>query len=219
MYSNTIFVCQKMNNLSVVLIDAYSENRIRSYRNKLKDILNNKKKLLDYHVNYFYKYYKRSKIFIIDDTPYVDDRVTFLKRSKPTKNIGQDIRLALEFIQTEDVVFMSTDIVLKREIQHNEGSIVLSCKNISNVGCFCLENSLIENCFYDLENKILNYLKLTNEHVHILKNIANPMSIDNSYMFEIINLLVNQKQDIYIQKIKPKDVVVIDNVESIKGIK
>lgn len=198
-----------MKNISVILLNAFPEKKIKTLGNKgLIDIQKNKK-LIDYHIDYFSSIasniiivdgYDNKKMYkYLESSGYLDN-----KKIKYTyhdisdgNNIGTSIKYALEHTTTNSGLLMHNTSTLfnkktisKLRSMKNNFCIVQKNKCKNDIGCLIKESKIV-TCFYGLPIKLIDSLYIDKKNITKFLEIINSTDkISNMFLFEIINIAI-----------------------------
>jgi hypothetical protein len=222
-------------NISILLLNALPDKKIKSIGNKGLIKLYKNINLIDYQINLFQKIFKNPEIIIVggfeskklqkylkskpcySDIKYIDHNVTDIS------NIGESIEVGLKLVTNNKILIHNCSILLDNDIlsliKKNKRSFVLSQKDKGKIGCIN-NNGYILNCFYDLSDRIYESAFFDSNELMILKNNCNNKNINfhKLYFFEILNLCIHDgglfqllygNKNIYFE---------IENLHSIKSL-
>jgi hypothetical protein len=222
-------------NISVVLLNALPDKKIKSLGNKglikiYKDI-----NLIDYHIDFFNQLFKNPEIIIVGGFDskrlykYIKSKNSYKNKIKyidhdidDNTNIGQSIITALDSISNNNVLLHNCSVVLDKElisiIKKSTQSFILSQKSRGEIGCLS-SDGLVINCFYDLSDKIYDSLFLLERDFKFIKQLSvEDINFHKLYMFEILNLCVAYGASIQLIYGKNTMFKTIENSDSIKSL-
>jgi choline kinase len=110
-------------------------------------------------------------------------------------NVARSIKIGLEHVKTEKVIFIYGDLIFNQECInlpfHKESSVVI-CDNMKKeeVGCI-INDSKLQNVFYQLPNKWAQISFFTGKELQLLKETLKNQATDVWFGFEIINQIIN----------------------------
>lgn len=211
----------------IVIINSITDKKTKSIGNRCMIKMVNNTYLIDYYIQYFSKCFVKPNIIIIDSdecdnlNKYISTKYNNIQyiyhKIEHNSNIGQSIALALNNINNADVFITSSNIVPHKNLKlSNKKTGVISISS-GNIGCLC-QNEKITHCFYTLDNPILDCFFINHKDLANIKDIINSNRVHNYYLFEIINLLVDNGIDITLNKIKDKQINIIDSLQKIQHI-
>lgn len=198
-----------MKNISVVLLNAFPEKKIKTLGNKGLIEIKKNNRLIDYHIDYFSSF--ASNIIIVDGydnkkmQKYLETK-GYLNNKKikyisheidDGSNIGTSIKYALKYIvNTHGLLIHNTSIILNKKIitklhsMKNNFCIVQKNKSKNDIGCLTKDSQII-TCFYGLPIKLLDTLYIDKKNItKFLDMIKNTDKISNMFLFEIINTAI-----------------------------
>lgn len=224
---------------SIIYLNAFPDKKIKSLGNKGLIKISHNKYLIDYNLSMINKFYNNSNIIVVGGfeskklLKYLTNSKAFTKSKNDLNyiehqpddrwNIGKSIYEALINNETESATIYNSSLFLDPKIfitaKKQTSSFVL-CKSgkADGVGCVT-NNNLITQCFYGLENTIYDFLYLDKNALSFLKKHIINSNIDKLYLFEIINLCVDNNIEIKLVNINKKFIQTIDSIQSINSIK
>lgn len=222
-------------NISIIILAAFPDKKIKSLGNKSLLKINKNTTLLEHQISVLYEIYKNPQIIVVGgfegkrinklisgsihrkDVLYTEHPVT------PTLNASKSVNHGIKLATSNNILIYSSSLVLKRKafskMTNKKRSYVLCTKDIKgDVGCIDHNNQLV-NCFFDIGHKIYDFLYLSGSDGMALKQMCSDGAIaDNLYLFEIINLCINNNMSISTLDINEKEVKVVDSIHSIKSL-
>jgi choline kinase len=182
-----------------------------------------------------------NKRFICDNIVYVGghmgDKIIFpsYKNQKlsyihnpeyDNKNNGYSLKLVLEHLTHPNTLILFNKTIFNYKIfdsliKNPISSIFIdnSPKNTYRIGCNLNQNTgLVNNLFYGLNNKTCGiYFLQNNEHVKFKNILLYKKNIDNNFIFEIINDIIEDGGRFQPINIKNKLIKQIDSVTTLKN--
>lgn len=111
-------------------------------------------------------------------------------------NYGSSLQLVKEYL-LEDTIILLGDLVLDYKIisrlkNDNKYSKVVITNKKNKLGCI-VQNSKVENIFYDLDNFIEEIYYITKKDISSLKEIlsSESVAIKNMFIFELLNKMID----------------------------
>jgi choline kinase len=113
-------------------------------------------------------------------------------------NYGSSLRLVSNYLSDNTILLfgdtiIDTNTLTRININDAYSQIVINDNKANKLGCV-INNSKIENIFYDLNNKIEEIYFLAQKDARLLQEILNKPSqnIKNMFVFELINNLIDR---------------------------
>lgn len=149
------------------------------------------------------------------------DQINFVHNDKyENTNYGYSIKLLLNSVNMEELLIISSGILIKKlaiglESFTGNSKIYLldKTKNNFNIGCDSSSDNHINYLFYDLPSPWAECVYLNKSCVKNLTQMVNEKQSDQMYLFELINSLISQ--DIIFEKTYIKK----NQILNISGIK
>jgi hypothetical protein len=227
-----------MSNKSIILLNAFPDKKIKSLGNKGLIQISSQSNLIDYQIRFFEKLYNNPEIVVVGgfDHKRLNKYITHNKKTYNSKvklidhdvddsiNIGKSIRVGLEKITNDSIVIYNCSTVLNYKLinklkKHDESFIIAEQGIAGNVGCISQHHYAL-NCFYDLSDKIYDFIHLDQATLPMLhKIIESNYHFDKLYLFEILNLCINFGAKMRLVYIEEKQASNIDSINSIKSLK
>lgn len=185
--------------------------------------------IIEHQINHIRSIHKNIKINIV--TGFDHDRINKLlskkykhinilynDRYQETNQAGSLLLFLEQHTEIEKLLIINSGILLKNssiayDTLSGNSKIYLLDKPKNNFNIGCDTKGPLEYLFYDLPALWSECIFLNNESIVSLKNIINTTSINQMYLFEIVNKLILQNivfDKIYIKK---------NNILKINGIK
>lgn len=199
-----------------------------------KSLLEIKKKLciLEYQIESLYQIDKNIRITI--GTGFESEKIiSLLKKHKTvshvhntnykTTNHGYLLKLYFDYKNSfNDLLIISNGILLKNKcinktMLNNESKIFLLDKEKENfnLGCADSQQEKTEYIFYDLPQLWSECLYLSKKDVATLQDIMQNSSIDQLYLFEIVNEIINKNGLIKKEYINKKNIMKINSLKDL----
>lgn len=180
------------------------------------DILNNsliskeiyKQQYINHQINNILKIHKQAKVIVIGPC----ENITTIKNKKvryvhhalePMTNTGEMLQEIIPYINDNiSLAIMNAsmffDPVIMSTIDMKKSSMIINRykKFESKIGCTIVNNK-IDFVFYDLNNKLCEFLYIHKKDIPKLKHVISDQVSKRMYLFEIINILINNQMDIY----------------------
>lgn len=225
-------------NKSIILLNAFPDKKIKSLGNKGLIQISNNCNLIDYQIRFFEKLYGDPEIIIVGGFDnkrlykYIhNNKKTYNSKIKHIEheiddsiNIGKSIRIGLDNISNNTALVHNCSTVLNTKLvnklkKHDE-SFIIAEKNINgHIGCIS-QDGYILNCFYDLSDKIYDFIYFNQKSLQILKDISKSnIYFDKLYLFEILNLCIDSGSKMKLLYIEERLASNIDSIQSIKLLK
>lgn len=142
-----------------------------------------------------------------------------------TTNQAYDIKLFIDkYPASTDILIINGGVLfsnscIKKEMLTNKSKIFILNKTKENFSLGCSEGLNLNYIFYDLPEQWSECAYLNSESISLLKQIINKGSINQMYLFELLNELLNQNNAINKQYINKKLIMKINNVKDIEKAK
>ena len=180
------------------------------------DILNNsltskeiyKQQYINHQINNILKIYKQAKIMVVGPCEHIttikNKKVRYVHHAlEPMTNTGEMLQEILHYINDNiSLAIMNAsmffDPVIMSTIDMKKSSMIINRykKFESKIGC-TIVNDKIDFVFYDLNNKLCEFLYIHKKDIPKLKQVISDQVSKRMYLFEIINTLINNQIDIY----------------------
>ena len=137
-------------------------------------------------------------------------------------NYGHSLQLYLKQYLPKNLMIITNGVLLRKTLPITNDSSVYSIKKQKNgfsVGFNETASNSINYLFYDLPISWIECVYLNSSAVAKLKNISSKNNIKQLFLFEIINLLVDNNIDIKDISINNSDVIKIINNKDINKMK
>lgn len=223
----------KPNNLTVIILASMPDKGMKSLGNKSLMKLDSKS-IIDYQIKHIQKAYKNCNIIIVCGF----ESKKFIRLIDHKKNVfviehdideytnfGKSLRVSVlnNPIIDGDVIVINSNVIvgsdLISKLAYNQSFLLINknSKFESPIGCTYNDDE-IEYIFYDLRNKICEFIYLNQHDVQVLKTVLCE-DTDNKYLFEIINLCISKGIKLTPIVMNTDSIVLYDSVNKIKKIK
>lgn len=147
--------------------------------------------------------------------------ISFLKKKKindvtlvfnnkfDIKNQTYGLSLTSNYIDGDFFILFGNAILNKKnfnKFKTKAGSQVFISNNDGSIGCV-INNGIVENICFDLENYICNIYYVSKQSGQMLKELVNNSQYHNSFIFEMINRLIDAGQIFKPYFMKDKNVI------------
>lgn len=215
--------------LSIIILNSTPGYRMKSYGPKCLLKINNNISILEYQISILKNVYPNSEIVVT--VGFEADKIIkkqfknirFVENQLfDTTNIVEEIRLALNNIETEDVLIVYGDVIFNTHAIEGLTKENTSCTVQSNkiseedVGLTIVDNKL-SIMSYGITPKWGYIVYLTGYELLLFKNLCSNKENNRLYPFELINIIL-ERQQAKIGCINPPHSEII-KIESIKDIK
>lgn len=188
---------------------------------------------LTHQIKNILKFHKRSKVIVISDVKSIAEvreeiktnRVSYLEQSHDDmSNVGSYLNSAIEQFPNSHIAIMNLCMFFNPNLMSNlklmDTAIMISKhkKFESKIGCTIDRNKKVNFVFYDLENKVCEFLYIHKKDIHVFKHIIKEHSKKGMYLFEIINTLIQHGVDIQSYDIN-EDILHLYDSNQLKKIK
>lgn len=221
-----------MDKLSIILLNAFPDKKLKSLGNKCLIKLSSNCYLIDYHINIFNKLFNNPEIIIVGSfeskrlykylkQEYVDENIKYIEHDiDRMSNIGMSIQSGISIATHTNILAINSSVLLNKNFRINtqKSSIVMNLKHAGNIGCVLYNNKVI-NCYYGLNNEIYDILYICSNDSDKFNHILSMPDIKKLYMFEIMNLCINNNITLSAIDVKDKVPHIIDSNEKIKKLK
>lgn len=218
-----------MKNVSVLILNAIPDKKIKSIGNKCLLPIKNDRILLEYHLDILNKIFVKPEILIVDSNlvkikTYIKKHNISIKQVSHDvdhqTNIGESIICGLHSISNPNCFIMNSSHILKQTIvtklrlTPSESCLPFS-KDTGDVGLIQNENDEVVNCYYGLPNKIYDLLYLNEPAIDTIKAMD---KVSKLFLFEIINRCIEQELVFGSTEISAKDITIMNNLKTTKRI-
>lgn len=120
--------------------------------------------------------------------------VTIFNQEYEKKNSGHSLSLVQDFLNNDTIIvdgYKSISQTMLKNLNTKKSSILVSKQSDSALGCV-VNNSIIENIGYDLDNKICDIFYLTKIACYSLKKKLLTNKYHNAFLFEIFNDMIDE---------------------------
>lgn len=189
---------------------------------------------LNHQIKNLLKTNKKAHIFVmcafeskkILEQIFTHKRVSYISHDYTEfSNVGQSLRSVIDHIPPNSDIqiinlSMVIDPIIIKNLKLKESSIIInhSAKFKSKIGCTLDRDNNVEFVFYDLPNKICEYLYISKKDNDMFKFIVKNNIKNNMYLFEIINTLILHKMSISTIEMK-SNIIHFNNIDQIINIK
>lgn len=225
-----------MKSISVVLLSALPDKKIKSFGNKCLLKINKHQCLLDYQIYILNKIFSYPEIVVVGGfdgkklSKYINNKfkqssnIRYVEHQINHKiNTGASIIEALKYISNSSCLFLSNSLLFDNRLSsflkhHNNSYTVISNSKDASVGCLVDDKKNLINCYYGLPNGISDILYICQTDIDRFKNLSETRNFDKLYLFEIINLCLNYDMIIKGISVNTKLINSIDNCTKIKNL-
>lgn len=188
-----------------VLIASIPDRSIRNMSNKALINIHNDT-FINHQIKNILKIHKRAKVFVVCafeskkilDNMIKNNRVFYIQHKyNDYSNIGESLKAVINYIPEDSCIniinlSMTIDPLVMKKIKFQNSSIIInrSPRFKSKIGCTINANNNVEFVFYDLPNKICEYLYISKKDNKIFRDIVKNHIKNNMYLFEIINSVI-----------------------------
>lgn len=222
-----------MNKVSVILLNALPDKKIKSLGNKCLIDINKSSNILDYHIRITNKIFKNPEIIVVGGyeskklKKYIDNNYTGIKyidhEIDGTTNIGTSIVNGLKLMSGQDCFIWNTSFILKDDIvallkKELASSFILTSSSNFGTGCTLLDNNII-HCYYDLDNHHpLDVMFLQKKDLDSFYKLCDNR-VCKLFFFEIINMCIQHNITIKSVKIPKTSFLFLDSLNTIHKMK
>lgn len=188
--------------INIIITAAEITKGMKSVGSKSLLKLRNSVPLIEYQIKWLKKFYPKSTIYI--STGFESDKIQKIAQQYQNTEIiynpdykntnqGRGIMQCLDAGQLDNALILNSGIMFKHIFTADgESSVVYLLnkpKTYFEVGCHNLES--VDYLFYDLPQKWSECVYLGHTAIHKLKILRDKNSMDQLYLFELINLLID----------------------------
>lgn len=216
-----------------ILIASIPDKSLKNMNNKA--LINiNQEPYINHQIKNLLKINKRAKIFVVCafeskkilDNMIKNHRVYYINHEyNDCSNVGESLKSVISHIPDDTTIHiinlsMAIDPSVIKNIKFKQSSILVnhSIRFKSKIGCIIDKSNNAEFIFYDLPNRICEYLYITKQDNKRFKNIINNYVKNTMYLFEVINTIIYHNIDIEAVKIK-SNIIHFNQIEQIPNIK
>lgn len=171
-----------------------------------KNILSNQysilKKYFPYaNIVYVYGFDNKKFLSYIEKNHSVyNDMVLIYNENYEKHNNVYSLNLVKDYLNT-DCLILFGDHILKNSTFNNfkptsKSQVFVSKKNKNKLGCIINDRYAIENISYDLENYLSEIYFISKDQIGIFKNLVDNPMYHNYFIFEILNKMIDQNQEL-----------------------
>lgn len=221
-------------NTSIILLNAFPDKKIKSLGNKYLLKINSNEYLIDYKIKLLKNLYNNPEIILIggfDSKKLYKhiikhySNIIYISHDFSSKyNIGKSILHGVERVTGESCFILNSNIIINKDIKQIldiNSSGVLTQKNNKSMSVGCITNDgRVVNCYYGLSNQLYDALYIHKKDMSIFKKIINnTANIEKLFLFEIINLCIENNIIIKSNLINKKFIHTIDSNTQLKNLK
>lgn len=217
--------------ISTIILNAFPDKRIKSLGNKCLLKVSKNKNLINHHIDIFKDVssqivlvcgfeYKKLKKYIDDN---LCDTVSYVHHNIDDKvNIGKSILTLLSQVDISNgLLFINSNLIINKslikKLDFNSSFIIKSKQNDNDIGCIVDQSSgTVINCYYGLQNKLYDILYISKNDLSTFKDITKYKNFHKMYLFEIINLCIDNKISIRYIDVKTSTINTIDSIQYTK---
>jgi hypothetical protein len=220
--------------LLIAIIASIPEKKMRSVGSGLIQKIGNDKNsktIIEHQTQLFKKFLPMAKICIATafDSKKVIKAiprgVKYIEHEfNNSVNQGYSLCRVLESFDCQNLLIINGNHIFDKQTIASltyKNSFILANKNQKehDLGCVLNTNGIIQHVFFDLENKLYEFIFLSKQDTIKLKNIITTINYKNMFLFEIINELINNECHIEYKILLKDNIVVYNNISKIKSIK
>tara|TARA_B100002019_G_scaffold224135_1_gene197050 strand:+ start:724 stop:1398 length:675 start_codon:yes stop_codon:yes gene_type:complete len=195
-------------NTCFIILAPKTDQYWAQFNNKLSIKLKNDY-LINYQIQNIFKAYPRSNIIVIGDFTDMD-----LAKRKKVKyinvcfdefmNIGGMLTEVISDIKNQSICIFNVGLIFNisgiKDLKISKTAMISSHnkKFQSKIGCIVKNQNQIESIFYDLNNRLFEFLYIHSKDLEQFKQICNACVKKYMYLFEISNILIKHNMDINI---------------------
>lgn len=223
-------------NLSIILLNALPDKKIKSLGNKYLIKINKYNNIIDYQIKFLQLLFTNPQIIIVGgfeskrlkkyiDNNYIDKKynIKYITHDiDDTTNVGTSISVAMDHVLYNNVWILNSNILLGSQLSHIisknlSHSFVLTHKGKNSIGYIDYQSQLI-NCYYDLPNTILDSIFIHKTDFDQFNKICNS-NIQKLYFFEVLNLCSEANIKLSTVDVSSKYIYYINSINNIEKIK
>lgn len=220
--------------ISIILLNAFPDKKIKSLGNKYLLKINSDEYLIDYKIKLLKQLFHNPEIILVGGfdskklqkyiTKYYNNIIYISHDFDSKYNIGKSILHGVNKMSGDSCLLLNSSIILNKEIKNildasSSGVLIQKTNKSNQIGCIINNNKVI-NCYYGLNNQLYDALYINKEDILVFKKIIdNAINIEKLFLFEIINLCIDNKIDIKPNFITKKSIHTIDSNLQIKNLK
>lgn len=220
--------------ISILLMAQEATKGLKSFGPKILLNITPHKKIIDYHISNFMSLQKSANIVTsigFDSEKIVKYLSTITKNKKQINNtilcqnysINNDGYVLSEYLRkcpdTKGLLIVPAGVLFKpNSINKNhiskQSTIFLLNKYNPNFETGCsIQDEEIKYVFFNLEHCWTECVFLNQACISELKNIIDTQNIDNKFLFEIVNMLIDKNVEFAYEKINYKKFIKINNAK------
>lgn len=221
-----------MYKLSIILLNAFPDKKLKSLGNKCLIKLSNDRCLIDYHISILNKLFHFPEIIVVGSfeskklskylkQKYHDYNIKHVHHEIDNmSNIGTSVVNGVEEASNKNILLINSSILLNKtfHIDLTTSSIIINKKKNGNIGCV-IENNNVSNCYYGIDNEIYDMLYISSKDYIEFKYLLTNPEIKKLYLFEIMNLCITNNIILKAIDIKNQTLNVVDSNDKIRKLK
>lgn len=207
--------------ISIIIIGSYPTKRGKSLGPQSTFRINEDKSLLERQLELLLKKFPNADILLsvgfqselaIKRAP---DNIRIIENQlyEDTNDV-EDLRLAINNSTNDRALLLYADLLFNRQtiskITEKGSGVVLSSDDENPIGCTTVEN-YITVLSYGLKEKWAGITFLDKKEFNIVKDLVNDKSKSKMFLFEILNMLLEQGGKLYGYKNKGQQILKINN--------
>lgn len=159
------------------------------YKNISKNFINS-------HIIYIYGFDAKRLVSFVEETDCLRNKITLINNSlHHTHNYAYSLYLAKDYLNKDTFILFGDSIIDKNFFNnidiHKGSQVAITNKKTGSLGCV-IQNKLVQNIFYDLDNHIEEIYFLKKQDACILADMLNDTLYHNYFIFELINKLIDK---------------------------
>lgn len=190
----------------------------------------NKQSILDHQIHYLNRYYHGNTICVA--TGFEHDKIK--KRTNKYHNVdccfnqhyestnhGKSLDLYLQNHDPKNLLLITNGVLIYNKLIIPDYSVIYGLKKTKpgfNIG-FNKANDKVYYVFYDLPNIWSECVFLDHNAIQSLKNLTINRNISQLFLFEILNLLIDENIHISYSILPQKDIIKINNHKDLYKLK
>jgi bifunctional N-acetylglucosamine-1-phosphate-uridyltransferase/glucosamine-1-phosphate-acetyltransferase GlmU-like protein len=193
---------------NIIITAAEITKGMKSVGSKSLLRLKNSIPIIEHQIISLRKFYPKSQIYI--STGFESDKIHKIvqqyggieivyNQDYRNTNQGKGIVQCLDACDIDSALILNSGIMFKHNFAINKQSsiIYLLSKSKKDFDIGCHDTTNVDYLFYDLPQKWSECAYLSHSAIHRLKNLREKQTMDQLYLFELINLLIDSGENFY----------------------
>ena len=158
---------------------------------------------------YYIYGFDNKKFLSFIKTNHLPDMIYVFNERYDSFNEGFSLNLVNKNMSGDTLIIADNYLALYKNFANfnrEESRVFIDKTKSSNIGCI-INHNVVENIFYDLEEKIYNMFYVSHKDIGILKNELANITSSNMFLFEIFNKCMHNELRIIGTKLPDKSLM------------